>query len=103
MATRKVILSTQNPYYYTGKAISGIGSPHTPADYVWAIAVAVQGLTSASAEEQLECIHTLVKNDAGTLQMHEGIYADDSTIYTRQWFSWANSMFCELVLEYCGM
>lgn len=103
LATRKVILSTQNPYYYTGKSISGIGSPHTPADYVWAISIAVQGLTSVSKEEQLECIHTLVKNDGGTLQMHEGIYADDPTIYTRPWFSWANSMFCELVLEYCGM
>lgn len=101
LATRKVILSSVNPYYYTGKALSGIGSPHTPHDYVWDIAVAVQGLTSRSKEEQLECIRMMVKNDADTLQMHEGIHADDPTRYTRPWFSWANSMFCELVLEYC--
>lgn len=103
LATRKVLLSSLNPYYYTGKAISGIGSPHTPVDYVWSIAVAVQGLTSCSEEERLACIRTMVKNDNGTYQMHEGIYADNPAEYTRSWFSWANSMFCELVLEYCGM
>lgn len=103
LATRKAILSSLNPYYYTGKAISGIGSPHTPCDYVWDIAIAVQGLTSTSREEQLECIRTMAENDAGTMQMHEGIHADDPERYTRPWFSWANSMFCELVLEYCGI
>lgn len=103
LATRKVLLSSQNPYYYAGKALAGIGSPHTPSDYVWDIAVAVQGLTSSSAEEQMECIRMMVKNDAGTFQMHEGIHVDDPMQYTRPWFSWANSMFCELVLQYCGL
>ena len=28
--TRKFILSSDNPFYYTGKAASGVGSPHTP-------------------------------------------------------------------------
>ena len=29
--------------------------------------------------------------------------ADDPQIYTRPWFSWANSVFCELLLDYCGV
>ena len=26
---------------------------------------------------------------------------DDPSKYTREWFSWANAVFCELVLDYC--
>lgn len=40
--------------------------------------------------------------DAGTYMMHEGVYAEDAAQYTREWFSWANAMFSELVLSYCG-
>lgn len=101
--TRKVILSAQNPYYYHGTNLRGIGSPHTPADYVWNISLAMQGLTAVDQEEQLWCIRMMEKNDAGTMQMHEGVYVNDPTKYTRPWFSWANSMFCELVLQYCGI
>ena len=32
--------------------------------------------------------------------MHEGFDVDDPTKYTREWFSWANMMFCELVMDY---
>ncbi|MDQ0890648.1 meiotically up-regulated gene 157 (Mug157) protein [Paenibacillus sp. V4I9] len=35
--------------------------------------------------------------------MHEGFHVDDPSQYTRQWFSWANSMFSELVLDVCGL
>lgn len=101
--TRAVVLSEQNPYYYKGKYLCGVGSPHTPAGYVWDIAVAVQGLTSSDREEQYNCIKMMVENDAGTGLMHEGVYADDPSHYTRPWFSWANSMFCELVMDYCGL
>ncbi|TVX13047.1 metal-independent alpha-mannosidase, partial [Streptococcus pneumoniae] len=27
-------------------------------------------------------------------------HVDDPTLYSREWFSWANMMFCELVLDY---
>ena len=42
----------------------------------------------------------LVATDAGTHLMHEGIDVDDPTKYTREWFSWSNMMFCELVMDY---
>ena len=32
--------------------------------------------------------------------MHESFHVDDPTKYSREWFSWANMMFCELVLDY---
>lgn len=100
--TRRLILSQANPYYYTGKAASGIGSPHTPDRYIWPIALAVQGMTSLEEKEREALIELLEKTDAGTGFMHEGFHADEPGNYTRPWFSWANMMFCELLLMHCG-
>ena len=100
--TRDVMLSHANPYYYEGKRLKGIGSPHTPPNYVWDIALAVQGLTDPDPAEKLRLIRLMADNDAGTHLMHEGVHVDDPARYTRPWFSWANMMYCELVLDYCG-
>lgn len=100
--TRRFILSEGNPYYYTGKYASGIGSPHTPVRYIWHIALAMEGLTSPSKERKKEIIDTMIQTDGGKHLMHEGFDADDPGQYTREWFSWANSLFCELVMDYLG-
>lgn len=100
--TRRMILSQRNPYYYEGKCLRGVGSPHTPPNYVWDIALAVQGLTAIDAAEKYACIRMMADNDADTGMMHEGIHVDDPTRYTRPWFSWANAMYCALVMDYCG-
>lgn len=100
--TRKFILSAANPFYYTGKAAAGIGSLHTPAGYIWPIALAMEGLTDMRRERKQEILDMLIHTDAGTGLMHEGFHADCPEKYTRPWFSWANAMFCELVLDYCG-
>ncbi|MFD0695865.1 glycoside hydrolase family 125 protein [Paenibacillus sp. GCM10027628] len=102
-STRSYILSEENPYYFAGKAAQGIGSPHTPHRYIWHISLAVQGLTSSSREEKLRILDLLAGTDADTGFMHEGFHADDPTQFTRPWFSWANSMFSELVLDVCGL
>lgn len=98
--TRKVLLSDANPYYYAGSRLSGIGSVHTEPSWIWPISLAIQGLTSTDGDEQLALIHMIAENDAGTGLVHESIHEDDSARFTRPWFSWANMMFCELVLEY---
>ena len=36
----------------------------------------------------------------GRILMHEGFDVDNPKHYTREWFSWANMMFCELVMDY---
>ncbi|SFK85868.1 hypothetical protein SAMN05216390_10459 [Lachnospiraceae bacterium KH1T2] len=100
--TKKVIYSDINPYYYEGKEISGIGSPHTPARYVWHISMGMKGLTAKDKSEKAKIIREMVATDGGTSCMHEGVCADDAGKYTRPWFSWANSVFCELVMDYCG-
>ena len=34
---------------------------------------------------------------AGTGLMHEGFHVDDPTVFTRPWFTWPDSLFCEFV------
>ncbi len=95
--TRKLLLSKENPYYFEGKYAKGIGSPHTPEGYVWHIALSMQGLTSVSKAERLEILDTLIATDGGTGFMHEGFDVNDPTVFSRPWFTWSNSLFCEFV------
>jgi meiotically up-regulated gene 157 (Mug157) protein len=103
LSTRKWMLSDRNPYYYSGKVLKGIGSPHTPGCYVWPMALCMQGLTAQDPSEKKEILDMLLGSDAGTGMMHEGIDMDDPERYTRPWFSWANSLFCEFLLDLCGV
>lgn len=100
--TRRMILSEANPYYFKGEKAAGIGSPHTPVGYIWHIALCMQGLTAQTPEEKKEMIRLAVSTTGKKMLMHEGFCADDDTQYTREWFTWANAMFCELVMDYCG-
>jgi len=98
--TRAFVLSEHNPYYFTGTVASGIGSPHTPTDYIWPIALCMQGLTSTDATEIKSLLHMLSTTHAHTGCMHEGFHKDDPTLFTRPWFAWANSLFAEFVSQY---
>ena len=100
MATRKTLLSSENPYYYEGKNAKGIGSSHTPENYIWPIALAIEGLTTSDKADKKRILDMLVDNDGGTNLMHEGFDVNDANNYTREWFSWANMMFCELLMDY---
>ncbi len=95
--TRSFILSKDNPYYYEGKFAKGVGSPHTPKNYIWHIALSMQGLTSNKPEEIRDILHMLETTDADTGFMHEGFHANNPKKFTRSWFSWSCSLFAELV------
>jgi uncharacterized protein len=45
----------------------------------------------------------LARTTGGTGQMHESFDVDDPTRFSRPWFSWANAMMCELVLDLAGL
>ncbi|WP_423461972.1 glycoside hydrolase family 125 protein [Promicromonospora sp. MS192] len=96
-ATREFVLSPANPYYMTGTAASGVGSPHTLPGRVWPIALAVEALTG-TPEDRVRILDVLARTDGGTGRMHESFDASDPTAYSRPWFSWADSMFCEVAL-----
>lgn len=100
--TRRFVLNRANPYFYQGKFACGIGSPHTPADHVWPLALIMQGMTAADEREKEHILRMLSETDAGTGLMHESVYVNDPANYTREWFSWANALFCEWILAICG-
>jgi uncharacterized protein len=102
LGTRAFVLSERNPYYYRGTAASGIGSPHTPRRHVWPIALAAAALTSTDPAGKRAAINVLLATDAGTTRIHESFHVDRPKRWTRAWFSWAEAMFAELVLETCG-
>jgi meiotically up-regulated gene 157 (Mug157) protein len=100
-ATRRLVLSAANPSFFGGGYASGVGSTHTPDGHVWPLAIATAGLTG-DRNAAAQALDTLAATTAGTGLMHESFHADDPGRYTRDWFGWANAMFCELALDLCG-
>ena len=97
--TRKFVLSKANPYYFEGAAAKGIGSPHTPENYIWHIGLLIEGLTTDDKSEIQRIFDTLMSTDAGTGFMHEGFDCDAPEKFTRSWFAWANTLFAIFVMD----
>ena len=97
--TRRFVLSTDNPCYFEGKALKGVGGPHIGLGWVWPMSIIMQAFTSSDDAEIRDCIRTLLSIDAGTCFMHEGVWKDDPAKFTRSWFAWANTLFGELILD----
>ncbi len=95
--TRRFILSKDNPHFYEGKVAKGVGSPHTPYNYIWHIALSMQALTSIDDAEIQYCMDAIAASHAGTNYMHESFNVDDPTEFTRPWFAWANTLFAQTV------
>jgi meiotically up-regulated gene 157 (Mug157) protein len=102
VATRAFILSPRNPYFYRGTAAAGIGSPHTPRKHVWPIALATAALTDPDEAVKRATVRTLIDTRGGTDRVHESFHVDRPDKWTRSWFSWAEAVFCDLVLDCCG-
>ncbi|TVP89689.1 glycoside hydrolase family 125 protein, partial [Alkalibacterium sp.] len=73
-----------------------------PEDYIWHMSLAMIGLTSQDKAVKKEMLDKMAATDAGKNTLHEGFHKDDPGKYTREWFSWPNMLFCELMLEYYG-
>jgi len=97
--TRKFVLSSNNPFYFKGKAGEGIGGPHAGMDMIWPLSIIMRGLTSNDKNEIKKCLHMLQQSNAGTGFMHESFHKNDATQFTRKWFAWANTLFGELVIH----
>lgn len=97
--TRRMLLSEDNPYYFSGKAGAGIGSQHTGLDCIWPMSLIMQAMTSTDQEEIDRCVQTLATTHAGCWLMHESFHKDDPSNFTREWFAWANTLFGELLIK----
>lgn len=97
--TRAKILSSDNPYYAWGPVISGVGSPHTLPGKPWPMALIMTILTSDDDDEILENLRMLIRSTDGFGLMHESVDARNAGVWSRQWFSWANGLFGQAVLD----
>lgn len=97
--TRKLVLSTENPFFFKGKVAEGIGGPHAGMDMIWPLGITMRALTSNDDKEITECIKMLIASNAGTGFMHESFHKDDPSKFTRKWFAWANTLFGEMIMH----
>lgn len=97
--TRKFLFSDDHCWFFSGKAASGIGSPHTLKDMIWPMTIIMKAMTSSDKTEIKACLDALKSTHAGTGFMHESFHKDDPTNFTRKWFAWANTLFGELIIK----
>ncbi len=97
--TRAFALSDANPFYFSGRYAQGLGSPHTPPNYVWPLGIIGRALTATSSNEVAEAITTLAETDGESGMFHESFYDDGYWRYTRGEFGWANALGAELLFR----
>ena len=97
-ATRAFVLSDRNPYFYRGKYGEGVGSPHTPKNYIWPLALVVQALTSDDPVEIEKVLGYIASSDVGDHRLHESYDANWPEQFTRADFAWPNALYAELVI-----
>ncbi|CAF0975562.1 unnamed protein product [Rotaria sordida] len=95
--TRKFVLSKDNPWFFNGSVLEGIGGPHIGYAMVWPLAIIMRGLTTNDDNEIRLCLNMLQRSHANTGFMHESIRVDNPMKFTRSWFAWANSLFGEFI------
>lgn len=84
-STRSFILSNNNRLFYQGLIAHGIGSHHTPSEYVWPMAIIMEGLTDNS-EKILDSVwQRLEASHANTFAMHESFNVNNPKEFSRQW------------------
>jgi meiotically up-regulated gene 157 (Mug157) protein len=97
--TRAFALSSADPYYYAGTYASGLGSPHTPKNFVWPLGIIGRALTATGRDEVAESIATLAETDGKDGLIHESFYDGGYWRYTRAEFGWANALYAELLFR----
>ena len=97
-ATRRFLLSADNPTFYTGSVARGIGSQHTADHWIWPLALIMQGMTSTSQSERQDVVNELLASDPGDHLLHESFDPNDPTKYTRPDFGWPNALFSEYMM-----
>ena len=96
--TRAFALSKNNPYFFSGRYAAGLGSPHTPPNFVWPLGIIGRALTARNGDEVADAITTLAVTDGESGMIHESFYDDGYWRYTRDEFGWANALGAELLL-----
>lgn len=97
--TRDFVLSRMNPWWCEGPVISAIGSPHIRPGAAWPMSSIIRVFTSDDDEEITTQLREILRSTNGLGLIHESVDSWDASTWTRQWFTWANSLFGQMILD----
>ncbi|KAI2466186.1 glycoside hydrolase family 125 protein [Annulohypoxylon bovei var. microspora] len=97
--TRAFVISRSNPWWCTGPYINAIGSPHIRPGAAWPMSSIMQVMTSDNDSEILTAITEVLRTTDGYGLIHESVDSFDSSNWTRQWFTWANGLFGQMIMD----
>jgi meiotically up-regulated gene 157 (Mug157) protein len=97
--TRRFTLSIDDPYYYTGKYATGLGSSHTPKGWVWPLGIVGAALTATTSQSIVNSVEMLAQSDTLNGLMHESVNPNNPRQFTRPEFGWANAFWADLLFR----